>query len=96
MKAFLIAAETVKDEAMFARYRQEIVPTTEPFGGKFIARGGKLTTLEGKWPHPRLVIIEFPSRAAAEDWYKSPAYQKIIALRLDSTVGDLVIVDGIA
>jgi hypothetical protein len=39
--------------------------------------------------------IEFPSRAAAEDWYKSPAYQKIIALRLDSTVGDLIIVDGI-
>jgi uncharacterized protein (DUF1330 family) len=96
MKAFLIAAETVKDEAMFARYRQEVVPTIEPFGGKIIARGGKLTTLEGKWPHPRLVIIEFPSRAAAEEWYKSPAYQQIIALRRDSTVGDLVILDGIA
>ena len=66
MRAFLIAAETVTDEAMFAKYRQEIVPTLEPFGGKFIARGGTLTTLEGNWPHPRLVIIEFPSRAAAE------------------------------
>ena len=49
---------------------------------------------EGEWPHPRLVVIEFPSRAAAEDWYKSPDYQKVIPLRLGSTVGNLVIVDG--
>jgi len=94
MKAFLIAAETVKDEAMFARYRSQVLPTIEAFGGKFIVRGGNLTTLEGKWPHQRLVIIEFPSRKAVEDWYKSPAYQKIISLRLDSTDSSLVIVDG--
>ncbi len=94
MTAYLIATETVKDEAMFARYRQEIMPTLEPFGAKFIVRGGHLTVLEGEWPHPRLVVIEFPSRKSAEDWYKSPAYQKIIGLRLNSTVGNLVIVDG--
>ena len=63
----------------------------EAFGGKFIARGGNLTSLEGEWPHPRLVVIEFPSReAAAEGWY-----QKIIGLRLNSTVGYLLIVDGL-
>jgi uncharacterized protein (DUF1330 family) len=50
--------------------------------------------LEGEWPHPRLVVIEFPSRAAAEDWYKSPDYQKVIPLRLGSTVVNLVIVDS--
>ena len=94
MKAFLIAVETVKDEAMFARYRSQVLPTIEAFGGKFIVRGGNLTKLEGEWPHQRLVIIEFPSRKAAEDWYKSPAYQKIISLRLDSTDGSLIIVDG--
>ncbi|HVM81536.1 MAG TPA: DUF1330 domain-containing protein [Stellaceae bacterium] len=94
MKAFLIAAETVKDEAMFAQYRKEVLPTIEAFGGKFIVRGGTLTTLEGEWPHPRLVIIEFPSRAAAESWYKSPGYQKIVGLRLKSTDGSVIIVDG--
>jgi uncharacterized protein (DUF1330 family) len=40
------------------------------------------------------VIIEFPSRAAAEAWYASDAYKKIIALRHKSTVGNLIIVDG--
>ena len=94
MKAYVIAAETVKDEATFDAYRKEVPATLVPFGGSFIARGGHLTTLEGEWPHPRLVVIEFPSRAAAEAWYASEAYQKIISLRHESSVGNLVIVDG--
>jgi uncharacterized protein (DUF1330 family) len=95
MKAYLIAVETVHDEAMFAEYRKQVVATVEPFGGRFIARGGKLTLLEGQWQHPRTVIIEFPTREAAEAWYKSPDYQKIIGLRLRSTSGSLVVLDGV-
>jgi uncharacterized protein (DUF1330 family) len=94
VKAFVIAVETVNDDAMFADYRVAVPATVEPFGGKFIVRGGALTSLEGEWPHPRVVIIEFPSRAAAEGWYKSADYQKIISLRQKSSVGNLVIVDG--
>ena len=59
-KAYVIAAETISDEAGFAQYRPAVPPTVSPFGGKFIVRGGNFTSLEGKWPHPRLVIIEFP------------------------------------
>ena len=95
MKAYVIATETMKDEAVFATYRKEVPATIAAFGGKFVVRGGQLTTLEGEWPHPRLVIIEFPSRAAAEGWYKSPEYQKILPLRTNSTVGNLIIVDGV-
>jgi uncharacterized protein (DUF1330 family) len=94
MKAFVIAAETVKDEAMFSEYRKAVLPIIEAFGGRFIVRGGTVKVVEGEWPHPRLVILEFPSREAAEGWYKSPEYQKIIALRLGSTVTNLVIVEG--
>jgi uncharacterized protein (DUF1330 family) len=94
MSAYLIAMETVHDEAMFAEYRKQVVATVEAFGGRFVARGGKLTVLEGEWQHPRTVIIEFPSRESAEGWYKSADYQKIIGFRLKSTSGNLVILDG--
>ena len=94
MSAYLIAKETVHDETMFAEYRKQVVATLEAFGGKFVARGGKLTVLEGEWQHPRTVIIEFPSRESAEAWYQSPGYQKVIGLRLKSTSGNLVILDG--
>jgi uncharacterized protein (DUF1330 family) len=94
MKAYVISTETVNDEAMFAKYREEVPGTVAAFGGTFVVRGGNFSVLEGEWKHPRLVIIEFPSRAAAEGWYKSADYQKVISLRLKSTVGNLVIVDG--
>ena len=95
MKAYVIAAETVNDHAMFDSYRKAVPATLVPFGGTFITRGGHKTVLEGEWPHARLVIIEFPSRAAAEAWYASDAYRKIISLRHKSSVGNLIIVDDV-
>jgi len=94
MSAYVVVQEDIKDEAMFDRYRKQVMPTIAAHGGKFIVRGGKLTVLEGQWPMPRFVIIEFPSRQAAEGWYRSPEYQKILPLRLKSGTGNLIIVDG--
>jgi uncharacterized protein (DUF1330 family) len=94
MKAYVIAAETIQNQAMFDEYRNKVVGTVAAFGGQFIVRGGNLAVLEGDWPHPRLVIIEFPSRAAAEGWYNSADYKNIISLRLNSSVGNVIIVDG--
>ena len=96
MKAYVIAQEIINDEAIFAEYRKDVVATLAEFGGHFIVRGGHFTVLEGEWPHPRLVVVEFPSRSAAEGWYNSPAYQKILPMRLNSSVGNVVIVDGYA
>ena len=55
-----------------------------------------MTKLEGDWPYSRAVVIEFPSRADAEGWYRSPAYQKLLPLRLKASRGNLIIVDGAA
>ncbi len=95
MKTFVIAAETINDDAMFAEYRKHVTATIERFGGQVIVRGGEFNLLEGEWPHRRVAIIEFPSRAAAQGWYNSPDYQKIIPLRKNSTAGSLVMVDGV-
>jgi uncharacterized protein (DUF1330 family) len=72
VKAYVIATETVNDERTFGEYREKVCDTITSFGGQFIVHGGDLTILEGEWSHPRLVIVEFPSRAAAEGWYNSP------------------------
>ena len=57
-------------------------------------RGGELDVLEGDWPWPRLVIIEFQSRDAARLFYESPEYQKILPLRQAASDGTLAIVEG--
>lgn len=49
---------------------------------------------EGRWPG-NLVIIEFPSMAAARSWYESPAYQRILPLRTDHIASDTILVEGV-
>ncbi len=41
-----------------------------------------------------VVVIEFPSRAAAEAWYHGPEYQAILPHRLANSDGHIVLVDG--
>jgi uncharacterized protein (DUF1330 family) len=95
MKAYCIVQVEVADPVPYEAYRKEVLPTITAFGGRFLVRGGKMTTLEGDWPFSRAVVIEFPSRQAAEGWYHSPAYQKLLPLRLKSSRGNFVIVDGV-
>lgn len=94
MKAYVIVQETIHDQDTFDTYRKNVPATLAPFGGTFVVRGGAFSVLEGTWEHPRLVVIEFPSRTAAEGWYRSAAYQKIVPLRLQSSSGNFVIADG--
>lgn len=94
MKAYVIATMTITDQARYDRYRAQVVATLAPFGASFLVRGGGFTVPEGTWPHARIVVLEFPSRQAAEAWYASPAYQAIIADRTAASDGAMVIVDG--
>ena len=51
-------------------------------------------TVEGEPKGERVVVLEFPDREAFRAWYDSPAYQEIIGLRLGSTDGFAVLVEG--
>lgn len=74
-------------------YLERIQATLDPFGGRFVVHGAPVEVVEGEWPGG-LVIIEFPSLAAAREWYGSPAYQEILRLRADHIPGDLILVEG--
>jgi uncharacterized protein (DUF1330 family) len=94
MKAYMIGQIEVEDPAGYEAYRKDVLPTITAFGGRFLVRGGKMTKIEGEWPFSRAVVIEFASREAAEGWYRSPAYQKLLPLRLKASRGNFIIVDG--
>lgn len=75
-------------------YIQRIDETLAPYGGRFLVHGGDLTPAEGAWDGD-MVIIEFPDRAAARDWYDSPAYQAILPLRTEHSQSIACIVEGV-
>ena len=47
MPAYLIAQVDVKDADRYARYRELVPATIEKFGGRYLARGGRVDALEG-------------------------------------------------
>lgn len=51
--------------------------------------------IEGDWKPTRLVIFEFPSLAAAQSFYVSPAYQPLKAMRQEAGSANIVGVEGV-
>jgi uncharacterized protein (DUF1330 family) len=79
---FIYQTELTGDAASYAKnYVAHIPSTLEPFGGRFLVRGGKATRVEGDAPLPRISIIEFESLDRAQGWYNSAAYQKLVPVR---------------
>ncbi|WP_192182466.1 DUF1330 domain-containing protein [Mesorhizobium amorphae] len=75
-------------------YLHKIDATLEPFGGRFLVHGGAVEVVEDTWPG-HLIVIEFPDRDHVRGWYKSPAYQAILALRTENSQSDVIFVDGV-
>jgi len=94
MTAYVIADVTVTNPEGYAAYRPLAAASITRYGGKFLARGGAVEPLEGGWSPSRVVIIEFPSIAAARTWYASPEYQAALKLRLAHSTGRVIITEG--
>lgn len=95
MSTYVVVTESITDQETFDVYRKDVPATVAAHGGRLIVRGGALSVVEGEWPLPRLVIIEFSTRQAAETWYRSTDYRRILPLRLKSSIGNMVMVDGV-
>jgi uncharacterized protein (DUF1330 family) len=95
VKAYCIVYEIVNDSTGFEEYRRQVMPTIEAYGGRFLVRGGAFTALEGEMPYQRIAMLEFQSREAAEAWYHSPEYQRILPLRTRTTNSQFILVDGV-
>lgn len=94
MKAYVIAQIDVQDPVRYADYVKLTPGTIEPFGGRFIARGGRAEKLEGDIAVNRVVVLEFPSYQQAMDWYESDGYRVAMAIRRSSSKGSLILVEG--
>ena len=70
MAGYLVVNIEVKDPVKFQEYREKVAPLIAKFGGRYLIRGGELRRLEGNPQLNRLVVVEFPSIATAEQFYK--------------------------
>jgi uncharacterized protein (DUF1330 family) len=95
MPAYLINDMTVSDPDLLEDYKKLSPATVTQYGGRFLARGGQVETLEGTWSPKRLVIIAFPSIAQARAWADSAEYAPAKRLRQQASTSNIVVVEGV-
>ena len=96
MPVYVVAQGRIDNREMLDEYVGKALPTIQSSGGRVLGFDETPDIVEGSVEHPRTVILEFPSRDAFRAWYDSDAYQAILPLRLKSTPGSLIVVNGLA
>ena len=94
MTAYVIAEVEITDPAAYGEYRRRVNAVNARFGGRFVARGGRIEALEGGWSPERVVIVEFPSMEQALKWYRSADYAELIELREKSSRFRMIALEG--
>jgi uncharacterized protein (DUF1330 family) len=93
---YIIFDVDIHDGPRYRTYMEHVRPALEAAGGRYLVRGGEFTVYEGSWTPSRLVVLEFPSRAAWESFYYGPEYSGIRTDREEASSGRMVGVDGLA
>jgi uncharacterized protein (DUF1330 family) len=95
MAAYVIFDVDIRDAARYAEFMAQVKPALERVGARYLARGGAHTVHEGDWQPRRIVLLEFPSIQAWEDFYNGPTYQGLKTIRDECSSARLVSVEGL-
>ena len=95
MTTYVIYQGDVFDPAQYEVYKQQAALSIAAAGGRYVVRGGDAAALEGEMPAGRTVVLAFPTRQAALDWYHSEEYTAARGLRDGAARATLYVVDGV-
>ncbi|MCA1653965.1 MAG: DUF1330 domain-containing protein [Sphingomicrobium sp.] len=94
-KAYVIAEIVVKNPVAYETYKAAIGALVRKFKGTYLVRGGDVAeVVDGPPPQGRVVVIEFPSLAAAEAFEHAPETLEASKIRHSSAVSRLYVVEG--
>ncbi|MFD4676625.1 DUF1330 domain-containing protein [Lentzea sp. NPDC058450] len=81
MTAYVVIDSDIADAEGFQQYVDAVFPLMEKAGARNVLDDAAPLVLEGDWSWRRLVIHEFESRQAVEDFWNSPEYAPLKELR---------------
>src|SRR5271166_5006578 len=95
MKHYTVAELEVTDPSWVRDYVNDVTPMVEAHGGRYLARTGQAELFEGEREPPNVVLlIEWPSKEAAEAFYESEAYRPYREARKAGSRGTFLLVAG--
>jgi uncharacterized protein (DUF1330 family) len=91
----MIVEINVEDEKLYAEYVARVPAVVEKHGGRYLVRGGNVTSLSGNWNPERVVVIEFETAAQVQQCFSSSEYLALSPLREQSASSRAIVVDGV-
>lgn len=93
MTTYVVTDLDVFDPDVFAEYQRRFPAILERHGGRYLVRGGEVTTNDD-WGLHRVVIFEFPDRDAIRATFSDPEYAPLVPIRERSARARTFMVDG--
>lgn len=93
--AYIVAEIAVSDPEGYKGYLAAVTPVVAQHGGRYLARAGRVAPQEGEAPVGRVVVIGFPSFAAAEAFLASPDYKAVAQIRHRTATSRVYLVEGV-
>ena len=95
MKYYAVVQLTISNDSWMADYMPNVTALVHKHGGKYLARTMTMEKVEGSGELPNaFVIIEWPSKEAANAFYKDPDYQPYLQSRLAGSSSEFTLVAG--
>lgn len=95
MKYYAIGNLDFISNEWVAEYLQKVTLMVERVGGRYLARSPSVEVIEGDGVAPQsVVLIEFPSKEAAEQFYYSDEYEPFKKSRQSGSRGQFLLVAG--
>ena len=77
MTIYIIAQLKFTRRELYNRYQSRFADVFRKFRGKLLVADEHPVVVEGSWERDKVVIMEFPDEAAAQEFQTSPEYQEI-------------------
>jgi uncharacterized protein (DUF1330 family) len=95
VSAYAISDVEILDDELIKTYRLLAQDSIAKYGGRYLARGGRVEPVEGGWTPKAIIIVEFPDMARAKAWYQSPDYAEALKVRAEALTRRLIFVEGV-
>jgi len=95
MKYYAVAEIEITDKSWTRAYVENVTQMVERRGGRYLARTTNVERLEGERGLPHLaLLIEWPSREAAMEFYESEEYRPYRTARMQGARNEFLLVAG--
>ena len=93
---YLVVDVKIDDVGAYGKYKEKVKPLIESYGGEYLSRGGEINVLENElWEPTRMVLVKFPDKESAMNWYNCDEYQALKKIRINNATSTSLIIEGL-